>query len=504
MADILRMTGITKQFGSVIALRDVDFDVGEGEIHALLGVNGAGKSTLVKIISGLYVADRGTIWVAGQERSIQSPRDAINCGIAAVQQHPELVGDLSGYENIFLGQEGERERHGLFDPVNRKAMRARAEKLLERFPIEIDLSTKISNMESVERETVAILHALKQEHVKLLILDEPTSTLTHLEAEKLFEVMRTLKASGIGIVYITHRLQEVFEIADRVTIFRDGQKVASLDTADAAHDEASVSRLMLQEEMGELYPAKAPDVATPPILEVRNLTVSGALEGANFTLRHGEIVGGFGLVGSGIEVLAKTLFGAQRPDEGEILLNGRPLALKGPKDALRKGIFLVPGDRKTEGLTLTKSVTFNATLANLGRASYPGGLLKRRRNDAVVAEILQLLDLRPPQLWRRASEFSGGNQQKVVLAKGLFREAKVYVFVEPTVGVDIGARSKLYALIRDLSKNAAILLLSSDFDEVCGLADRVFSLYRGRMSVPPSRDLPRDQILAGGLMGGQQ
>ncbi len=496
------MTGITKRFGSVIALRDVDFDVGEGEIHALLGVNGAGKSTLVKIISGLYVADHGTIWVAGQQRSIQSPRDAIGCGIAAVQQHPELVGDLSGYENIFLGQEGER--HSLFDRVDRKAMRARAEKLLERFPIEIDLSTKIKHMESVERETVAILHALKQEHVKLLILDEPTSTLTQLEAEKLFEVMRTLKASGIGIVYITHRLEEVFEIADRVTIFRDGQKVASLDTSDAAHDEASISRLMLQEEMGELYPAKAPEVATPPVLEVRDLTVTGALERVSLTLRHGEIVGGFGLVGSGIETLAKALFGAERPNGGEILLNGEPVTLKGPKDALRRGIFLVPGDRKTEGLTLTKNIIFNATLANLGRASYPGGLLKRRRNDTLIAEILEQLDLRPPQLWRRAAEFSGGNQQKVVLAKGLFSEAEVYIFVEPTVGVDIGARAKLYALIRELSKSAAILLLSSDFDEICGLADRIFSLYRGQMSVPPSRDLPRDKILAGGLMGAER
>ncbi len=504
MADILRMTGITKHFGSVTALKDVDFDVARGEIHALLGVNGAGKSTLVKIISGLYVADQGRIEIEGTARTIQSPRDAIACGIATVQQHPELVGSLSGYENIFLGQEGTR--HGLFDRVNRRAMRERAQKLLERFPIQIDLSTKISRMESVERETVAILHALKQDHIKLLILDEPTSTLTYREAEKLFEVMRALKRSGIGIIYITHRLQEVFEIADRVTIFRDGRKVASLATAEKEHDQASISRLMLQEEVGALYPPKRAEseVSGAPALEVRGLRVEGALDGIDLSLRRGEIVGGFGLVGSGIEALAMTLFGARRPDAGEILRDGRPLALRDPKDALRNGIFLVPGDRKTEGLTLTKDVTFNATLANLDRASFFAGLLRRRRNEATVGGILERLELRPPQLWRKAAEFSGGNQQKVVLAKGLFRQAEIYIFVEPTIGVDIGARTKLYALIRELSETAAVLLLSSDFDEVFGVSDRMFALYRGRMSIAPSRRLDRAELLSGGLMGSRQ
>ena len=334
------MTGISKRFGSVVALDRVDFTVAPGEIHALLGVNGAGKSTLVKIISGLYSPDEGEVRLDGEAKSIQSPRDAIDCGIATVQQHPELVGDLSGFENIFLGQEGER--HGLFDRVKRKAMSQRAQLLLERFPIKIDLSAKIRQMESVEREIVAILHALKQDHIRLLILDEPTSTLTHRETEKLFEVMRTLKKSGIGIIYITHRLQEVFDVADRVTVFRDGRNVATFATAEGTHDEASISRLMLQEDMGRLYPEKADAVSmvAEPTLEARNLSLEGAFHDVNLRLGPGEIVGGFGLVGSGIEALAMTLYGAQQPSTGQILVRGKPVRLIRPKDALRRGIFL--------------------------------------------------------------------------------------------------------------------------------------------------------------------
>ncbi|GAB5469305.1 MAG: sugar ABC transporter ATP-binding protein [Rhodospirillales bacterium] len=498
------MTNITKRFGSVTALNDIDFDLLQGEIHALLGVNGAGKSTLVKIISGLYTPDAGQILVDDKPRTIASPRDAINAGIATVQQHPELVGDLSGYENIFLGQESQRP--GLFRAVDRVSMRARADSLLERFPIEIDLSKPVRDMESVERETVAILHALKQDHIKVLILDEPTSTLTHREADQLFEVMRTLKDSGIGIVYITHRLEEVLEIADRFTVFRDGKSVATLDAKSGEYDEAAITTLMLQQDLAALYPAKAEalDAAVEPLLEVRDLTVEGAFHDFNLQLKPGEIVGGFGLVGSGIEALAMTLFGATAPTAGEIRLQGQPVKLSSPGDALRRGIFLVPGDRKTEGLTLSRDVTFNATLANLGRASFLGGLLRFRRNDSVVGKLLEQLDLRPPQLWRKAREFSGGNQQKVVLAKGLYRQARVYILVEPTVGVDIGAKSKLYALIRELSQSAGVLVLSSDFDELYGVADRVFSLYRGRVSIQPARGVSRDRLLTGGLVGSVQ
>ncbi|MFJ6327883.1 MULTISPECIES: sugar ABC transporter ATP-binding protein [unclassified Rhizobium] len=504
MSNLLEMTGITKRFGSVLALDNIDFDLRAGETHALLGINGAGKSTLVKIISGVYSSDDGKILMDGVEVVIREPTDAMESGIATVQQHPELIGSLSGIENIFLGQEGAGK--GLLRRVDRELIRMKTQALLARFPIEIDLSIKVENMSSVEREIVAILHALRQDNIKVLILDEPTSTLTLPEARKLFEVMETLKRSGIGIIYITHRLEEVIAIADRFTVFRDGRKIVT-GAKDGSVTEESLSKLMLQKELGALYPAKRPkaDADGDILLQTRSLGVEGALEDINIELRRGEIVGGFGLVGSGIEVLASALFGDRQLDHGQILVQGAVQTLQTPKDALRRGIFLVPGDRKTQGLTLTKNVTFNATLAHLGRASSRwGGWLRRRQNADTVAGLLERLELRPPHLWRNATEFSGGNQQKIVLAKGLFRQADVYIFLEPTVGVDLGARSKLYDVMRSLSEHAAILVLSSDFDEVCGVADRIFCLYRGRMSIPPSFDLARDEVLDGGLVGRRQ
>lgn len=504
MSYLLEMTGVTKRFGSVLALDNIDFDLVGGETHALLGINGAGKSTLVKIISGVYSLDDGKILIDGTEVSIREPTDAMEAGIATVQQHPELIGSLSGIENIFLGQEGAGK--GLLRRIDQDLIKKKTQALLARFPIKIDLSIKVENMSSVEREIVAILHALRQDNIKVLILDEPTSTLTLPEARKLFDVMETLKRSGIGIIYITHRLEEVIEIADRFTVFRDGRKIATL-AKNGSITEESLSKLMLQKELGALYPSKR-SKAEPTgevLLETRGLGVEGALENISIELRRGEIVGGFGLVGSGIEVLASALYGDRRLDHGQVLVHGAVQKLATPRDALRRGIFLVPGDRKTQGLTLTKNVTFNATLAHLDRASSRwGGWLRRRRNANTVAGLLDLLELRPPHLWRNTNEFSGGNQQKIVLAKGLFRKADIYIFLEPTIGVDLGARSKLYDVMRSLSEHAAILVLSSDFDEVYGIADRIFCLYRGRMAIAPSADLARDEVLDGGLVGRRQ
>lgn len=493
------MTGIEKRFGPVKALDGIDFIVERGEIHALLGVNGAGKSTLIKILSGIYTADSGTIKIDNEIRSISSPVDAINCGVASVQQHPELVADFTGYENIFLGQEGAN--RGLFTRVDRGEMRRRANKLLTRLPVDIDLDASIDSLAGVEKEIVAVLHSLKHDNIKILILDEPTSTLTRVEKVQLFKMMRVLKEAGVAIIYITHRLEEVFEIADRFTVFRNGMKIATLSAAEARTADISIPKLMLQEEMGDLFPARVNEVNSPTSIEVRNLSVSGAFENISFDARPGEILGFFGLVGSGIDQLAKTLFGAIKSGTGEIRLGGRTVQFADPNAALQAGIFLVPGDRRTEGLVLTDNVIFNSTLANLTKASWWGGLLRFRRNRKSVSVLAEQIELRPPTLDRAASAFSGGNQQKIVLAKGLFRKADIYIFAEPTVGVDVGARSKLYVLIRELSKTAAVIVMSSDCDEVFGLCDRVSALYRGKMPFEPSRTVTRDELLAGGIMG---
>lgn len=499
MTDIvLRMTGINKQFGPVKALDDVSFELERGEIHALLGTNGAGKSTLVKILSGVYLKDSGTIEVGGKVVEFTGPRDAIENGVAAVQQHPEMVPGLTGYENIYLGRE--QQAPGLFRRFNRKALRTRADELLKRFPLGIDLSQDVGNMPAVDREVIAVLHALTRDDITILILDEPTSTLTEREKALLFRLMRALKDIGIAIVYITHRLEEVFEIADRFTIFRGGRNVGTMRSADARLSGVSIPEMMLGEKSGHLYPDR---VSAPgeTLLEARGLGQNGIFEGVDLQARRGEVLGVFGLVGSGMDELSKMLFGVMKPHHGEILVKGAKVELRGPDDALRRGIFLVPGDRRTEGLTMSRDVSFNMTLANLSRAAGLAGLIKGRAEQSNSTDLAGRVALQPPILARNASLFSGGNQQKIVIAKGLYAQSDIYIFVEPTVGVDIGARSKLYALIRELAQTKAVIVMSSDCDEVYGLSDRVIALYKGRVAFQSAaEETTRDQLLAAGIM----
>ena len=499
MTRLLTMQGIDKRFGPVAALQGVSFELQVGEIHALLGVNGAGKSTLIKILSGIYEKDAGTIEIDGDPVVLGTPSAAIEAGIATVQQHPELVDGYSGVENIFLGQEGRRP--GLFSRVDRNALKQAAAKLLTRFPIEIDLEAEVGEMPAVNREIVAVLHALRREDIKILILDEPTSTLTEREKASLFHLMRTLKARGISIIYITHRLEEVFEIADRFTVFRGGRNVATLTSKEAQEANISIPELMLADKADDLFPPRSGMPPGEAMLEARNLGKQGMFSDVSFTLHRGEILGIFGLVGSGVDELSKVLFGAIAPDQGEVLLHGKAVHFKRPQDALRNGIFLVPGDRRREGLTLNQDVIFNTTLAHLDRASLPGGLFRFGRNRQLTEQLAAQVGLQPPKLSRLVSAFSGGNQQKIVVAKGLYRNADIYIFVEPTVGVDVGARAKLYAMMRELSTRAALLVISSDCDEVHGLADRTIALYKGKPASAAGNVLSRDQLLAAGIMG---
>jgi len=499
---VLRMTGIDKQFGPVKALDRVDFELERGEIHALLGTNGAGKSTLVKILSGVYLKDAGQIEIGGKVVEFTGPRDAIDNGIAAVQQHPELVPGLSGYENIYLGRE--RQAPGLFRRFHRTALHQRADALLKRFPIGIDLSQEVGSMAAVDREVIAVLHALTRDDIAILILDEPTSTLTEREKALLFRLMRALKDAGIAIVYITHRLEEVFEIADRFTIFRGGRNVGTMRSADAHKQGVSIPEMMLGEKAGDLYPERT-GTAGETMLEVRDLSQAGAFEAIDVVARRGEILGVFGLVGSGMDELSKTLFGVTQPDRGDIFLGGRKVVLSGPDDALRHKIFLVPGDRRTEGLTLSRDVSFNMTLANLKRAAGLSGFMRLGAERRSSGELAERVALHPPVLQRNAGQFSGGNQQKIVIAKGLYAEAEVYIFVEPTVGVDIGARAKLYALMRELAATKAVIVMSSDCDEVYGLADRVIALYKGRLAfAAAAHETTRDRLLTAGIMSARQ
>jgi ribose transport system ATP-binding protein len=496
-AVVLRMTGVEKQFGSIRALDNVSFELEQGEIHALVGTNGAGKSTLINILSGVYLKDAGTIEFKGRNVEFTTPGDAIDHGVATVHQNPELAPRLTGFENIYLGREFSQP--SLFRRFNRAALRKRADDLLVRFPIDIDLDCQVHQLNAVEREVIAVLHALARDDISILILDEPTSILTDHEKPLLFHLMRTLKTAGISIIYITHQLAEVFDIADRFTIFLEGRNVGTYRSQEAKLCNLPIADIMLGQKMQALYPARS-GFRREVYLEAHRLAKLGAFEELDLVAHRGEIVGIFGLVGSGIDALSKTLFGVTHPTGGTLSLFGKPVKLTGPHDALRRGIYLVPGDRRTEGLTLTRDVTFNMTLANLGRACGPCGYLRLAEMYRSSRLLAERVALQPPLLTRDVQTFSGGNQQKIVIAKGLYAAAQVYIFVEPTVGVDIGARAKVYGLMRELTDTAALIVMSSDCDEVCGIADRVIALHKGRM-VYEGVASTRDELLMAGIMG---
>lgn len=497
---VLTAAGVCKRFGPVQALRDVEFRLDPGEVHALLGINGAGKSTFIKILSGVIQKDSGTITIGGTEVHFRAPEDAIGAGIATVQQHPELVPDMTGLENIFLGRE--TAARGLLGRIDRPALEARAAALLARFAVPIDLAQEVGRMSAVERESVAILQAIAVDGIRVLILDEPTSTLTDVEREDLFALMNQLRARGIAIIYITHQLEEVFAIADSFSVFRGGTCVARMTVPEARNSGVALADLMLGEAVGDIFPPKAdPAARGAAVLDLRGLSLPQGFEDVSFSAHRGEILGIFGLVGSGCDELAKSIFGVDPPARGEIRVQGRVVRLRKPREALDAGIFLVPGDRRTEGLALSRHALFNVPMANLRRAAGGRWSLKRRRLRQETQRLAEQVALHPPHLNTPAASFSGGNQQKIVLAKGLYSEADVYIFVEPTVGVDIGARAKIYALMRALSREAAVIVISSDCDEVFGVADRTIALHKGRQVEPASGLFTRDALLMAGIMG---
>lgn len=499
-APVLSVRGLKKQFGAFTALDQVDFDIVPGEVHALLGINGAGKSTLIKILSGLLTADSGEITVGGDICKFSSARDAHDTGISAVQQHPELVDNFTVLENIFLGQE--TANHNMFSWLHKDANRDEAKRLMERYPLKLDLDAKLYSLGKVEKEIVAILHALKNEDTKILILDEPTSTLTNVEKAELFEAVKVLKASGVAVIYITHHLEEVYEIADRFTVMRGGKIVKTLTTAEARASDISIPLLMLNQELDNIYPAPTDHGRQLELVfSARSLTQTGKFHDISFDVCKGEIVGLFGLVGSGADELSKCLFGVSELDAGELQLAGRKVSFKNPREALDHGVFLVPGDRKSEGLVGRDNTIFNTTLSAPGRSSNRIGIKRFRRNSQDVKKLAARVELDPLDLGRRAENFSGGNQQKIVLTKALFRGAALYILVDPTVGVDIGARSKIYSVIRELTKDAGVLLISHDCDEVHGLCDRTAAMFKGRLMSKISADLSRDDLLATGTLG---
>lgn len=476
----LELKGINKQFTSVKALDDANFVLKKGEVHALLGINGAGKSTLIKVISGVYAKDSGEIWMNGQPVEIHSPQDAIRLGISTVYQDPQMIESFTGYENIYLGVENSKNRE--LTVMSRREMKERAKKLLEKYPLEIDVEKPVYSLSAIEREILAVLRALSKE-CDVLILDEPTSILTEKEKHILFDFVRSLKKTGVSVIYITHHLDEVEKICDSLTVFRNGHNIAHEEVENGHVDAHHIAELMLGEKLEQLYPPKTRQYLGETLLSAEKISLDGKLHQVSLEVHRGEILGIFGLVGSGIDEISKILFGAMYHTSGTLNLHGKPVELRDTGDAIRNGIYLVPGDRKAEGMIGSLEIAQNITMAKLGRISNRLGCVNRKQELTFAEQMKQKLAIATPSVHKKAGELSGGNQQKVVIGKGLFSQAEIYIFCEPTVGVDVGAKSGIYETMRELSKTAAVIIISSDPEEVLGNADRVMVVNKGYVTL---------------------
>ncbi len=478
--ELLRLEGISKQFNQVEVLKNVAFDLLEGEVHALVGENGAGKSTLIKIISGVYAKDGGRMFFQGEEVVIHTPHEAFARGISTIHQEFNLVPYLDAPSNIFLG----REPVGKLGYVKKKEIYRNAESLFERIGYRLNLRVPVKRLSVAERQMVEICKALSL-NIRLLIMDEPTAVLSNKEIGNLFNIVRTLKSQGISIIYISHRLDELFEIADRVTVLRDGARVGTVPVQETS--KSGITRMMIGRDLTEQYPREAGRRAGPVVLEARHLT-GGLLKDISFELRKGEILGISGLVGAGRSELAHAIFGAYPLHGGEVLLEGRRIVNSGPSHSLRNGIALLPEDRKTQGLVLSLDNEKNLTLPNLdmfNRFSRIDG----RRARAFSLKMMEDLQVRPLAPRKRTRELSGGNQQKIVIGKWLARKYKVILFDEPTRGVDVGAKVDIYRLmIRIADTSVGVIMISSDLPEILGMSDRVMVMREGRIQAVLDND----------------
>lgn len=477
---ILQMRGIVKAFPGVQALAGVHFDVLPGEVHALIGENGAGKSTLIRILGGVDQPDGGEIILRGQPVSIPTPRRARELGIAIIHQELNQVGPLSVAENLFMGDEPRRGRWF----VDWGAMRARAGALLADLGVRVDPRVRVDLLSIAERQTVEIARALSLK-ADLLVMDEPTAALTLEEVERLFTIIGDLRARGVSVIYISHRLEEIFRIADRVTVLRDGHYVGTYPVG--AIDADRLIQLMVGRTLTEKFP-KEPVAPGPPLLEVRGLSVQGLFRDVSFAVRAGEILGIAGLVGSGKIEVAHAVFGMLPLDGGEVRVEGHRVAIRSPADAIALGIGLVPEDRKTLGLVLGMSIRDNVTLPSIERLS-AAGLVRKDEERALVDGAMRRLDIRARGRDQIVRSLSGGNQQKVVVAKWLQAGAKVLLLCEPTRGIDVGAKVEMYRLMVELAHaGVAVVMISSELPEVLGMSDRILVMHEGRVTAEFAHD----------------
>ena len=488
--NIIEMLDIEKEFPGVKALTGVSFAVKTGEIHALIGENGAGKSTLMKVLSGVhpYPTYSGNLTVKGKEARFSGAREAEEAGISIIHQELNLIPELNVGQNIFLGREP-RFRFGF---INAKKLRADSKALLERLGIELPLTVSIKELSIGKQQMVEIARALSCE-ADVLVLDEPTSALTEVEVEALFRIMGDLKAKGVAMIYISHKLNEVLEVADRITVLRDGTSVGTMDRKEVTIDK--IISMMVGRNLSEMYPKKTPCIGDP-ILSVKNLSIENLnspgrwlVRGISFDGRKGETLGIFGLMGAGRTELASALFGAAPgPVTGDIVIKGEKARLGSPHEAIKKGVSFVSEDRKRYGLVLIHSVGVNITLACL-RHFVKLGFVQRGPENGVIQKFIESLKIKVSEPGVEARTLSGGNQQKVVVSKCLATSPDILILDEPTRGVDVGAKVEIYQIINDLTaKGVLVLMVSSELPEILGMCDRILVMHEGRMTGEFSRE----------------
>ncbi len=496
MALLLEMRGISKRFGGTQALDQVDFSLDRGEVVGLLGENGAGKSTLIKILAGVHRMDQGAIFIDGKPVTLQTPQDAQRLGIAVIYQELNLTPNQTVAENVFLHHpqrmNGILGKIGIID--HRRRERETAALLAQLGITGLDLRRKVGELSVAFQQLTEIAKALALE-ARLIVMDEPTSALPDEEVDHLFEIIRRLRERGLGVVFVSHRLNEVRAICDRIVVLRDGKNAGALPVNEASDDR--IIAMMVGRSIDNLYP-KRPATPGDVVLEVQGLTRRGIIEDISFHLRAGEVVGLAGLVGSGRTEVARAIFGADRIDKGTIRLNGTPVRIRSPQDARNLGIGYVPEDRKVQGLVPGMTVRDNATLAVLRQLARAGHVVDRSVLEGVARRYVHELHLRPPRTDLPVGSLSGGNQQKVVLAKWLAVDLKVLLLDEPTRGIDVGAKAEIHGLIDELAhRGMAILLISSELPEVLAMSDRILVMSEGRLVGELSREeATQERILA--------
>jgi len=490
MADLIHMRGIDKSFPGVRALRGVNFDLRAGEVHALMGENGAGKSTLMKILSGVYQPDAGSILVDGTAQRINGPRAAQALGIAIIHQELMLMRDLTVAQNIFIGRE-KRNRFGVLDEA---WLNSAAAAIFAQMQVTIDPRARVADLSVAQAQMVEIAKALSYKS-RALIMDEPTAALNAKEVAELFAIVSTLRAEGVGIVYISHRMDEIRLISDRVTVMRDGALVGTVAAAETPIEQ--IISMMVGREISDARPIIPNLEGAAKALEVRNLSRGRAVRDVSFDLKQGEILGFAGLMGAGRTELARLIFGADQRDGGDILVNGQPARIDTPADAVRHGIGYLSEDRKHLGLALGMDVRANIGLAAMANFTDAFGRIDERALNKVAADYIARLTIRTPSDTQEVRLLSGGNQQKVVIAKWLLRDCDILIFDEPTRGIDVGAKSEIYSLIQGLAaEGKAIIVISSELPEVLRLSHRIAVMCEGRLTGILPAEAAQEEIMA--------